>query len=179
MSVQTIFDRYYPEGDPIRPILWTHSRLVADKALEVGRHIGNVDLAFIEEAALLHDIGIRFVHAPKIHCHGEADYICHGPIGRELLEKEGLPQHALVCDRHTGVGITIEDIRAQELPIPERDMTPQSLEEQIICYADTFYSKNPKRLTTEREVKKIIKGLERFGDHKVAIFRDWHHRFEG
>ena len=45
-------------------------------------------------------------------------------FSRELLEKEGLPQHALVCDRHTGVGITIEDIRAQELPIPERDMTP-------------------------------------------------------
>ena len=119
------------------------------------------------------------MHAPKIHCHGDADYICHGPIGRELLEKEGLPQHALVCDRHTGVGITIEDIREQELPIPERDMTPQSLEEQIICYADTFYSKNPKKLTTEREVEKIIKGLERFGDHKVAIFRDWNERFEG
>ena len=36
----------------------------------------------------------------------------------KMLDSEGLPQHALVCERHIGVGLTMEDIRLQKLPLP-------------------------------------------------------------
>jgi len=55
-------------------------------------------LGFIEEAALLHDIGIFNTNLPKIGCYGRHPYISHGYLGRELLENEGLAAHALVCE---------------------------------------------------------------------------------
>ena len=144
----SLIDKYYSEFPELRHILVTHSRQVADRALSiVDRHPeweeqGLVDRTFIEEAAMLHDIGIIFCHAPKIYCNGPHKYIEHGYLGAELLRQEGLPKHALVAERHTGTGITIEQVEREELPIPERDYCPQSLEEKIICYADKFYSKS-------------------------------------
>ena len=144
MDYNAIIDKYYGNVPELRHILVTHSRQVADRALRIiDKHPEwDVDRQFVEEAAMLHDIGIIFCDAPKIHCHGSHKYIEHGYLGAELLRQEGLPKHALVAERHTGTGITIEQIVREELPIPERDYCPQSLEEKIICYADKFYSKS-------------------------------------
>lgn len=57
------------------------------------------------------------------------------------MRKEGFPRHALVCERHTGAGISLQSIIDQQLPVPHRDMVPVSLEEQVICFADKFFSK--------------------------------------
>ena len=57
------------------------------------------------------------------------------------MRSEGYPRHALVCERHTGAGLSLEDIIAQNLPVPHRDMLPVSMEEQVVCFADKFYSK--------------------------------------
>jgi uncharacterized protein len=111
--------------------------------------------------------------SPKLGCHGIEPYIRHGIIGREILEDEGLPLHALVCERHIGVGLTAEDVRAQGLPLPARDMAPLSLEEKIVCFADLFYSKNPENIGSEKTIAKIRSNLARFGDNKVGIFDGW------
>jgi len=42
---------------------------------------------------------------------------------------EGYPKHGLVCERHTGTGITLEMIIKNNLPLPHRDMVPVSMEE--------------------------------------------------
>ena len=140
-QVETIIDRYYGKASRLRTILTVHSRLVADKALACARVRGvDADLAFVEEAALLHDIGIFMCDAPDICCTGALPYICPGNEGRRILEAEGLPRHALVCERHTGAGLTVDDIVSQRLPLPLRDMTPRTVEERLICYADKFYS---------------------------------------
>ena len=123
------------------------------------------------------DIGIIHIDAPKIGCHGTNPYICHGYLGKEILDNENLPKHALVAERHTGVGITKQDIIAQDLPLPLREMVPLSLEEEIICYADSFFSKNPKKLNIEKPAAEILAGLARFGESKVKIFRGWMHKF--
>ena len=91
---------------------------------------------------MLHDIGIAQCDAPSIYCKGTEPYIRHGVIGRQILEEAGLPRHALVCERHTGSGITAEEIRERYMPLPCRDMLPISIEEKAICYADKFYSKS-------------------------------------
>ena len=102
MKPLDIIKKYYPESSDAYRILVTHSRSVADKALALARlHPEmNLDLTFIEEAAMLHDIGIFLCNAPDIDCHGEADYICHGYLGADLMRKEGYPRHALVCEAY-------------------------------------------------------------------------------
>jgi uncharacterized protein len=147
---------------------------VADKALQIAASYGKpVDLQFIEEAAMLHDIGVALTDAPSLDCHGTAPYICHGVIGREILEWEGLPRHALVCERHIGVGLTVADIRAQNLPLPLRDMLPESPEERIIACADLFFSKKKSGLTAAKDIEQIRRELTKFGDKKAAVFDSW------
>ena len=174
-----IIEKYYPvESDAYR-ILVDHSRSVADKALAIARiHPEmNLDLPFIEEAAMLHDIGIFRCNAPSIDCHGKADYICHGFLGAELMRTEGYPQHALVCERHTGTGLSMEMIELMKWPIPHRDMLPVSLEEQLICFADKFYSKT--KLGKEKSVDKIRISLSRYGSDTAARFSAWCKLFLG
>jgi uncharacterized protein len=59
-------------------------------------------------------------------------------------------------------------------------MTPQTIEEQIICYADKFYSKNGHRHPVlEKSAEEIILDLSPYGQDKVARFLSWHRQFEG
>lgn len=178
MDYMSIINKYYPEENELKHILLVHSRSVADKALEiVDRHpeLG-ADRQFVEEAAMLHDIGIFMTDADGIKCYGTHPYISHGTIGAELMRKEGFPRHALVCERHTGAGLTRESIIKQNLPIEPRDLLPVSIEEQIVCYADKFFSKT--RLTTEKSKEKALKSLEKFGEDSAGRFRQWMEMFE-
>lgn len=69
MTYQEIIDKYYPAGSPLRDIYMRHCRSVADLALEIAaRRRLPLDPAEIEEAAMLHDIGIFLTDAPGIEC---------------------------------------------------------------------------------------------------------------
>ena len=131
----------------------------------------NLDLQFIEEAAMLHDIGIFQTDAAGICCFGKYPYICHGYLGAELVRKEGFPKHALVCERHTGAGLSLQNIIQQDLPVPHREMTPVSLEEQIICFADKFFSKS--KLDHEKGIEKARKSVARYGEEGGKRFDYW------
>lgn len=100
-----IIQKFYKIDSKAYNLLVPHSEAVARKALETARKVPhlNPDLKFIEEAAMLHDIGIFLTNDPGLGCFGDKPYICHGYLGRELLEKEGFPKHALVCERHVGI----------------------------------------------------------------------------
>ncbi len=167
-----IISSYYERGTTAYVILVEHSRAVAKKSLEIARRLsyGRPDIEFIEEAAMLHDIGIFMTYGPDIGCHGDKPYICHGYMGRELLEKEGLPRHALVCERHVGIGITVEDIDKGGLPLPRRDMLPLTIEEKIICYADKFFSKRPDAADKENLLEDVRSNIARYGRDKLKSF---------
>ena len=164
MDYLSIIDKYYPADDELRRILMIHSRQVADRCLAiVAKHKElPVDVQFMEEAAMLHDIGIYRCDAPSIHCHGTEPYLRHGPIGGEILRAEGLPRHARVAERHTGTGLP--------------GFEPETLEEQIICYADKFYSKS--RLDRVLTVAETAQSLEKFGHDGVLKFLTWAECFE-
>ena len=173
MNPLEIIQKYYPVESEAYHILVTHSRSVAEKSLQIARNHPelNLDLKFIEEAAMLHDIGIFKCDAPDIDCHGDAPYICHGYLGAELMRSEGFPEHALVCERHTGTGFSLDMIENQNLPVPHRDMRPVSWEEQLICFADKFYSKT--HLDKEKSTEKIHKSLAKYGEETVNQFDAW------
>lgn len=175
-----IIEKYYTPGTPLFTVLVEHSRQVADLAVTIAHNLAArgeaVDVAFVGRAAMLHDIGIVRVDAPSIHCTGSEPYICHGVLGRQMLDELGLHDYALVCERHTGAGITIDDIDNQQLPLPRRDMVPVSVEEQIVCYADKFYSKTHVG-APPRDVATARGKLERFGQATLARFDAMHARF--
>jgi uncharacterized protein len=177
MLARELLSRYLQ--DKPFDIVVEHSRHVADLALEVADRLTlpENDRAFIEEAAMLHDIGVCQVNAPDLGLYGSKPYIMHGVVGREILEAEGYPLHALVCERHTGVGLTCEEISRQGLPLPHREMCPVSLCEQIICFADLFYSKNPGRLGERKSVARVRKKMLHFGEDKVQILDTWLKKF--
>ena len=178
MQPLELIEKYYKENTQAKSILLAHSHQVARLAVEVARHLikrKSVDINFVEQAALLHDIGMLYTNTPSLGCHGEQPYITHGILGAELLRRENLPKHALVCERHIGVGLSIEDIKTQKLPLPVYDMRPQSLEEQIVAYADLFFSKTQKGQRTAEMARAT---LARHGQHKVKIFDKWHKDFK-
>lgn len=172
MDPKKIILKYYNPKSKVYRILTKHSQMVTKKALRIAKKLKfkKLDLKFIKEAALLHDIGIIKTHAPGLGCYGKYHYICHGNLGRKILEKEGLKKHALVCERHVGVGLTKKDIAREKLPLPQRDMLPKTLEEKIICLADKFYSKNKKYLTKAKPIKVIRNELAKYGKDNVERF---------
>lgn len=175
--MRDMLNRYF-QGQSAE-IVVSHGTAVAALSLEIGRRLrlSGDELLFLEQAAMLHDIGVCRVHAPEIGLFGSHPYIMHGVLGREILEAEGLPQHALVCERHIGVGLNVSDITAQGLPLPLRDMSPCTLAEEIICFADLFYSKKPGKLDQLKTPARVREKLARFGDEKLQIFDMWLERF--
>jgi uncharacterized protein len=178
MNYNLLIDKYYPEDNELRHILINHSQSVARKALQiVSSHPElHLDAQFVEEAAMLHDLGIFRTDAPGIQCFGLEPYICHGRLGAEILRKEGYERHARVCERHTGAGITCKEINAQGLPLPHQDFLPETMEEKVICYADKFFSKT--HLDREKSIEKAEKSLAKFGEDGVMRFREWERMFE-
>ena len=168
-----IIRKYYTLDSLAGQSLLIHSQLVRDKAqsLSIRHPEMDLDIPFIQEAAMLHDIGIFLTKAPDIGCFGEHPYICHGYLGADLLREEGLPRHALVCERHTGAGISLEMIKKNHLPLPQRDMLPVTLEEKLIAFADKFYSKT--NLTREKKLGKIRAEMAFYGEETVARFEEW------
>ncbi len=171
-----IIEKYYQPGSTAFNVLVEHGKAVAGKALRTASEVRRPgpDETFIGEAALLHDIGIFMTNEPQIGCYGDHEYICHGYLGRELLEGEGLMRHALVCERHVGVGLNVADIDRRRLPIPRRDMLPLSLEEKIICYADKFFSKKIGALNVEKSLDEVRASIGRYGKDKLAAFDEMH-----
>ena len=179
MSKRTelLIEKYYPVDNLLRRTLLRHSRDVADMAVAIVRRHPELDAdeLFVSEAAMLHDIGVFHTNAPGIHCHGTEPYIRHGLLGGELLRAEGLPCHARVCERHTGAGITLQNILDQKLPLPHQDFLPETVEEQIVCYADKFFSKShPDRV---RSSEQAARSLAKFGEDGVRRFLEWDSRF--
>lgn len=178
MDYLAIIDQYYPQGSKARDILLMHSECVTRKALQIAdKHPElKLDRTFIQEAAMLHDIGIVKCDAPGIECFGIEPYIKHGIIGADMLRAAGYPKHARVCERHTGAGIALQDIIEQHLPLPHQDFLPETMEEQVICYADKFYSKT--HLDRVRTPEQALKSLERFGKEGAKRFARWMQLFE-
>ncbi len=178
MDATSLIYKYYPEDTPLRRLLLHHSRQVADRALLIVRQRPELrlDAAFVEEAAMAHDVGIFLTDAPAIHCHGKEPYLIHGYLGGKLMRAEGREDLARVCERHTGTGLTREDIAARGLPLPLADYLPETPEEKLVCYADKFYSKShPER---ERTIPQTAKSLEKFGSQGAAKFLEWAKHFE-
>jgi uncharacterized protein len=171
-EILAIIEKHYPPGSLANRIYIPHCQAVTELALKIARNHPelNADKEVLIYSGMLHDIGICFTDAPDIGCYGSLPYIAHGYKGRALLEKAGLSKIAPVCERHIGVGITVEDIKKNNLAIPQREMTPQTIEEKIICYADKFFSKSARNLLQPKPIDKVKKSIRKYGEEKWEVF---------
>lgn len=174
MDVKSIIDRYYPVENELKRIYMLHAKSVTGLALEMGcRHPElNLDMLFVEEAAMLHDIGIFLTDAPRIHCFGSEQYLCHGYLGAELLRGLGFERHARVCERHTGTGLSKEQVLANGWNIPVKDFYPETKEEQLVCFADKFFSKT-KFLEVPRSYEQVVESMAKISEESVRKVKEW------
>ncbi len=156
-----------------------HVASVTAKAVRLGGRLGldAAQLRFVEEAAMLHDIGIVGIHSEWLGCTGKLPYICHLTEGRRILEAEGLPRHARVAASHVGLGLTKEEVLKQALPLPPEDFLPQTIEEQIISWADLFFSKIPEKAWQEKSIEEVRQHIVRYGERQCRLFEEWLVRF--
>jgi uncharacterized protein len=177
--IREVIHKYYPPGSRAHTIYMAHSTAVAKAAQRIASEHPeyNADPEKLEMCCMLHDIGIFYTNAPEIECHGSLRYIEHGYKGRELLEMEGLQDIAPVCERHIGVGLTVDDIIHFKLPLPLRDMTPQTTEEKITCYADKFFSKTAADPEQPKKLEKVMKNIGKYGQDKLERFEEMRRMF--
>lgn len=170
--VERIIDKYV-NNEELKRLLIAHSRCVGVKALEIAekKHLeSKIDLQFVFDAALLHDIGVVKCDAPGILCFGQLPYICHGVAGGEILKGEGIDEkYVRVCERHTGSGLTAEEISRRGLPLPSKDFLPETTEEKLICYADKFFSKSGDP-TQEKLRERIMASMAKHGPEAIGRF---------
>ncbi len=175
---QEIIDNNYPAGSKARGILLSHSHSVADEALAIARRLHlplNEDE--IVAAAMLHDIGIIATNAPGIDCHGTEPYLVHGAVGADMLRAAGVPEiYARIAERHTGAGLSAEEIAASGLPFPPgRCYMPETILEKLICYADCYYSKGGDGIRKSQE--RVEASMAKFGPDILRRFLLLHKEF--
>lgn len=176
-QIKDIVDTFYANQPQLRHILLHHSHDVALLALETARrrHL-DIPENRICAAAMLHDIGIVRTDAAGILCFGTEPYICHGTIGAQMLRDLGVNEiYCRVAERHTGAGLTADDIISQHLPLLPRDLLPETTLEKLICYADKFYSKTSPG--TRKPLQRVIASMQRFGDDSLQRFMALHAMF--
>ncbi|GAB1820496.1 HD domain-containing protein [Herbidospora sp. RD11066] len=159
-EIRALHEKYAPTQEAF-DLVYTHCVIVSDIARRL--LIPEVhDAELVRVGALLHDIGVYRLNG--------APYIQHGILGHELLKAEGFPEVLCrFCSHHTGVGLTCDDVRKQNLPIPVADYLAESPEEELVMYADNFHSKSsPPRFVSADDYEARIR---RFGEDKAAAFR--------
>ncbi|MFI0481575.1 HD domain-containing protein [Actinomadura sp. 9N215] len=174
-QIRALHERCAPSAEAFE-LVWTHCVIVCEVAERIMDDGGlDLDKELVRAGCLLHDVGVYRLY----DVNGEIDhegYVRHGVLGHELLRDEGFPgEICRFCSRHTGVGLTRDDVERQRLPLPAGDYTAESGEERLVMYADKFHSKtNPPTFVT---ADSFAVRVRRFGADKVAAFEAMRQRF--
>jgi uncharacterized protein (TIGR00295 family) len=128
-----------------------HAQLVEAIALSFAqaineKHTGKVDEKLVTAGALLHDLGRAKTHDIK-----------HVEWGVQMAEEMRLdPAVVEIIRKHVGGGLTPFD--AQQLGLPAWNMMPETLEEKIVCHADSLVGAKGRRT-----LKKTLKHIRKVG----------------
>ena len=172
MDAIALIDKYYADNPRLRELLWIHSRQVADRCLKIAALHPELDLdkAFWKKQ-LCYMISAFCIPTLPVFYVRETHLIFATVIsGRRCCVRKGFrPCQGVRASYRRGA--FTEEVAAQGLPIPVQDYYPETLEEQLICYADKFYSKShPDR---EKTPEQALKSVSRYGEDGARRFRHW------
>lgn len=170
--------RQYAKTDDDFQLIYTHCQIVEAIAMQLldARPTPSVDRQLVHVGCLLHDIGAYDVLENGRFVAG----VRHGPIGERILQKEGFPETIWrFASRHTGVGLTEQDVKDQKLPIPIANYMPHTDEERLIMYADKFHSKSNPPLEPPYfcTFEWFHQSIQKFGTDKAARLEELAHLF--
>lgn len=174
-EILRLHEKHAPTAEAL-DLVYPHCEIVCAIAEQLdARGRSGTDIELVRAGALLHDIGVyRLYDGAGLLDHG--GYIRHGILGFQLLAEEGFPERLCrFASRHTGVGLSRQDVARQGLPLPPADYLAETGEETLVMYADKFHSKTspPVFLTADAYASRV----RRFGADKVAAFEEMRARF--
>ena len=136
-----------------------HCKAVRDIAVKIAEK-ANADMKLVEASALLHDIGRSKTHG-----------IRHGVEGAKIARNLGLPESIIkIIERHLGAGLPADE--AKKLGLPAKDYMPETLEEKIVCHADSLVD-HGKRKKIEHEVERaLLEGHDGYARRLVILHKE-------
>ncbi|MDD4353811.1 MAG: HDIG domain-containing protein [Candidatus Nanoarchaeia archaeon] len=121
-----------------------HCLIVSEKSYELAKLIKlnnlEIDAELCRIGGLLHDIGRSVSHD-----------LNHGVIGAKMLEK--YPKLSRIALTHVGGGIPKDEAIA--LKLSNEDLTPKTLEEKVVCYADKLVHGDRLAADASEEIVKL------------------------
>ena len=119
-----------------------HCKAVRDVAVKIAEK-AKADVKLVEASALLHDIGRSKTHG-----------IRHAIEGAKIIKKIGLSKKIVrIVERHIGAGLPAKE--AKILGLPAKNYMPKTLEEKIVCHADSLIE-NSKKQNIEKEIEQAL-----------------------
>jgi uncharacterized protein (TIGR00295 family) len=136
-----------------------HCKAVRDVAVRIAEK-ANADLRLVEASALLHDIGRSKTHGIK-----------HAIEGAKIAKELDLSKDIInIIERHIGAGLAADE--AKKLGLPSKDYIPITLEEKIVCHADSLID-NAKKRNIEHEVERaLLEGYYEYARRLVALHKE-------
>jgi uncharacterized protein len=175
-EIETLHKKYAP-SDLVFDVVFVHCQIVKDIAEQLIAKSGlSVDADLVRTGCLLHDIGVYPLFDADNHKLAGRAYLTHGIEGESILKAEGMPRELWhIASHHTGVGLTADDISNGNLPLPVKDYFAETIEEELIMYADKFHSKTTPPYFNSFEWYK--QDIAQFGEDKVRKFEAMAEKF--
>lgn len=166
-----LYQKYAPDEKAAKAV-WSHTTLVLKIAEQlVKKNNLEVNWEIAKPGILLHDIA-TFECEERYNPVVVKPYIQHALLGSLITRAEGFDETvSLMVERHIGLGISKDEIIANNYPLPKRDFLPETLEEKLLSYADKFHSKGRGFRSFEERVEQY----KQYGDgpvKRLQIFRD-------
>lgn len=136
-----------------------HCKAVRNVAVKIAAR-ANADVKLVEASALLHDIGRSKTHG-----------IRHAIEGAKIIKKIGLSKKIVrIIERHIGAGLPVDE--AKILGLPAKEYMPKTLEEKIVCHADSLIE-NSKKQNIEKEIEQaLMNSHEEYAKRLVMLHKE-------
>ncbi len=135
----------YAQNEVVLKLVYEHCQIVTEiaKWCVEQKHL-DVNNDILEAGCLLHDIGTYALFDSKGLDGNEHNYKQHAIFGAALAIEEGFDERiADMIRTHVLMGLTKEEIVANNFGMPRKDYIPATIEARLLCYADRFHSKHP------------------------------------
>lgn len=169
--------RKYAPNDAVFTLVYDHCQIVSEIAQWCVNNLSakeKVDVGLLTTAALLHDIGAYVLFDDMGRVTNKRLYPLHAILGGKIIADEGIDERvAQIVETHLLLGLSEKEIAEKPWPLPARGYIPNSIEGELLCYADRFHSKKPTFNSYEAFLVRLQEGMP----EQVAKFEAWSKRF--
>ncbi len=167
----------YAPNDAVYNLVYGHCQVVSEIAQWCVSNLptnDKVDVELLVIAALLHDIGAYVFFDDEGRVANKRLYPLHAMLSAKIIADEGIDKRvAQVVETHLLLGLSKQEIIEKPWPLPARDFIPDSIEAELLCYADRFHSKKPTFNSFDAFLTRLREGMPQ----QAVKFESWSRRF--